>query len=191
MITKLKDIATIQMGFSFRERLESISTGAIAVIQMKDLTIHNHVDCSGLLRIDIDNFKEQHLVSQGDLIFRSRGQVTTSAILKDEPGRAVVAAPLIRIRVTNNSVLPEYLNWFINQVPAQAYLASYAEGTSQRMISKQTIENLEIYVPPIELQGKIIELSRLAEEEQLLIAKIADRRKKYIASSLIKLAKGE
>ena len=59
------------------------------------------------------------------------------------------------------------------------------------MISKQTIENLEIYVPPIELQGKIIELSRLAEEEQLLIAKIADRRKKYIASSLIKLAKGE
>lgn len=191
MKTKLKEIASIQMGYSFRTRLESIGTGTIAVIQMKDLTVQNRVDCSGLLRIDIEKLGEQHLVKQGDIIFRSRGQVTTSAILIDDPGKAVVAAPLIRIRVTDDSVLPEYLNWFINQIPAQAFFASCAVGTSQKMISKQALENLEVFIPPLARQRTIIELATLAEEEQSLITKIADKRRQYIALTLIKIAKGE
>ncbi|SFR05262.1 restriction endonuclease subunit S [Desulfoscipio geothermicus] len=191
MKTKLKEIASIQMGYSFRTRLESIGTGTIAVIQMKDLTVQNRVDCSGLIRINIEKLKDQHLAKPGDIIFRSRGQATTSAILLDDPGKAVVAAPLIRIRVTEDSVLPEYLNWFINQIPAQTFLASYAAGTAQKMISKQALENLEVFIPSLARQRTIIKLASLAEEEQSLITKIADKRRQYIALALIKLAKGE
>ena len=179
------------MGYSFRTRLPSIGTGTIGVIQMKDLTVHNRVDCSGLMRIKMEKFKEQHLVNRGDIIFRSRGQVTTSAILLDDPGKAVVAAPLIRIRVTGDSVFPEYLNWFINQIPAQAFLTSYAAGTTQKMISKQALENLEVLIPSLTRQKTIIELAMLAEEEQSLINKIADKRRQYIALTLLEHAKGE
>jgi len=191
MKTKLREIASIQMGYSFRTRLPSIGTGTIGVIQMKDLTVHNRVDCSGLMRIKMEKFKEQHLVNRGDIIFRSRGQVTTSAILLDDPGKAVVAAPLIRIRVTGDSVFPEYLNWFINQIPAQAFLTSYAAGTTQKMISKQALENLEVLIPSLTRQKTIIELAMLAEEEQSLINKIADKRRQYIALTLLEHAKGE
>ena len=140
MLVKLSQIAKIQMGYSFRSRLELMERGGVAVIQMKDLTGDNRVDCDGLTRIGME-IREHHLVLPGDLIFRSRGQVTTSAILTKDPGEAVVAAPLFRIRVTDNSAMPEYLNWYISQRDAQIFLTSRAKGTVQKMISNKRLKN--------------------------------------------------
>ncbi|MBU2622564.1 MAG: restriction endonuclease subunit S [Proteobacteria bacterium] len=190
MKVELNKIASVQMGYSFRARLYSMNSGAVAVIQMKDLTDQNRVNCSALVRVDMDKPKEHHLVKSGDLIFRSRGLSTTSAILLDDPGIALVSAPLLRIRVSVNIILPEYLNWFINQPPAQAFLASRAKGTSQKMISKEEIEKLEIFVPPIERQKAIVEMASLAEKEQQLMKMLGEKRYKYISTHLIRLAQG-
>lgn len=191
MNLKIKELASIQMGYSFRSSVEMLETGTTSVIQMKDLMANNLVDCSNLMRVDIEKLKEHHLVKSGDLIFRSRGQVMTSALLTEDPGDAVLAAPLLRIRITTECILPEYLNWFISQTPAQAFLISCAEGSAQKMISKQALENLEVFVPPIERQKNIMQLASLAEEEQQLMEKILAKRKQYIKTYLIKLAKGE
>lgn len=190
MKVELKKIASVQMGYSFRARLDSMNFGAVAVIQMKDLTNKNCVDCSALARVDMEKPKEHHLVKSGDLVFRSRGLTTTSAILLDEPGTAVVAAPLLRIRVSDNGILPEYLNWFISQPPAQAFLASRAKGTSQRMIGKEEMEELEIFVPPLERQKAIAEMASLAEKEQQIMKMLAEKRYKFISTHLIRLAQG-
>lgn len=187
----LKDIALIQTGYSFRTRLESMNSGAVAVIQMKDLTDDNRVDCNTLVRVDMEKTGEHHLVKPGDLIFRSRGLSSTSAILLDDPGPAVVAAPLLRIRVFDHGILPEYLNWFISQPPAQSYLASHAKGTAQRMISKETLDGLEVFVPPLERQRTIVEIAALAEQEQQILEKLAARRHQFISTHLICLAQGE
>jgi hypothetical protein len=187
----LNNIASVQTGYSFRSRLETLGDGPISVIQMKDLSAENRVDCRGLARIDLDKLKEHHLVTPRDLVFRSRGQITTSAILLDDPGKAVVAAPLLWIRIKDKSVLPEYLNWFINQTDAQSYLASRAKGTAQKMISKQALENMEVFVPPLERQKKIIELAALFESELQIMEKLASRRTYYVSSVLMQLVKDE
>jgi hypothetical protein len=179
------------MGYSFRARLESINSGNVAVIQMKDLSDNNCVDCSALTCIDMDNPREHHLVKPGDLIFRSRGLSSTSAILLEDPGTAVVAAPLLRIRVSDHCILPEYLNWFISQVPAQAYLTSHAKGTAQKMISKETLDGLEVDVPSLEQQRTIVALASLGEKEQHIMQKLAERRHQLISTHLIRLAQGE
>jgi hypothetical protein len=186
----LKDIASIQMGYSFRTRLESMDSGNVAVIQMKDLSDNNRVDCSTLTCIEMDNPKEHHLLKPGDLIFRSRGLSSTSAILLDDPGTAVVAAPLLRIRITDQGILPEYLNWFISQAPAQAYLTSHAKGTAQKMISKESLDGLEVDVPSLERQKVIVALASLGEKEQQLMKKLAERRHQFISTHLIRLAQG-
>lgn len=187
---KLGQIASVQMGYSFRSRVDLIESGAIAVIQMKDLTHENVVDISDLARTEIYNLADHHLVNPGDLIFRSRGQVLQSAILTVSPGRAVLAAPLLRIRVTGNSVLAEYLNWYINQVPAQYQLARHASGTAQQMIGIQTLLDLEVALPPIELQKKVCQIAAFEEEEQRLRAIIADKRRKLLASTLTTIVMG-
>jgi len=187
---ELKDIASIQMGYSFRGRIEAMNTGTVAVIQMKDLTDRNRVDCRALALVDMEKPREHHLVKPDDLIFRSRGLTSTAAILHEDPGIAVVAAPLLRIRVTDDAVLPEYLNWFVSQIPAQTFFTSQAKGTAQRMITKETLERLEIFLPPLDRQKAIVAMASLAEEEQTIMRKLADKRRQYISAALIRLAQG-
>lgn len=187
----LKNIAGIQSGYSFRARLESMASGSVAVIQMKDLTSANLVCCDELVRVDMETPKTHHLARPGDLIFRSRGLISNSAMLADDPGDAVLAAPLLRIRITSNLVLPEYLNWYISQPPAQSYFTSCAEGTSLKMISKQSLENLEVFVPSIARQRLVVEMASLAAEEQRILKSLTEKRNLYISSKLLQLAQGE
>ncbi len=192
MITTLKDIATIQTGYTFRSRPEASEGGEVAVIQMKDLLEDNTVSCDDLLRVDMRVVKDHHLVKEGDLIFRSRGSLSTSAILLNNPGKAVVAAPLLKIVVNNhNKILPEYLNWFISQKDAQSFLTSRAGGTIQKMISKQALEELEVVFPNIEQQKSIVKLAILSAQEKELLHTLADKREQYISTVLIQFAKGE
>jgi len=188
----LKKLANIQVGYSFRSCLEVSEGGEVAVIQMKDLKGDNTVDCDGLVKTDFDTVKEHHLVQIGDLVLRSRGNVTTTAILLKYPGKAVVAAPLLRIRIKKpEKILPEYLNWYISQRDAQIFLTSRAKGTVQKMISKQVIEDLEIVLPSLEKQKNIIELVKLSAREQTLLHMISDKRRRYISTVLMQFAKGE
>lgn len=191
MRTELGKIADVQAGYSFRSRLESLEAGAVSVIQMKDLTSSNRVCCDALVKVDMEIPKEHHLLKAGDIVFRSRGLVTNSAILLDTLNAAVLAAPLLRIRCNFSIVMPEYLNWYINQHPAQSYLTSCAEGTALKMISKLSLENLEIVVPSLERQRMISELAALAEREQEIMKKLADKRSQHITGTLLQLAEGD
>ena len=189
---QIKSFATVQMGYSFRSRLETFENGSVAVIQMKDLLDDNTIGCDGLARIDMDDIKEHHLVQKGDLVFRSRGLQATAAVLLDDPGKAVVAAPLLRIRVTKpEKVLSGYLNWYISQRDAQIFLTSRAKGTVQKMISKQALEDLEVALPSLEKQKTIVELASLIAREQALLHALADKREQYISTELMRFAKGE
>jgi restriction endonuclease S subunit len=187
----LKSIALIQMGYSFRTRLDFMDIGPTAVIQMKDLSDENFVDCTNLMRVDMGNVKGHHLVKAGDIVFRSRGLVTTAAILAEHPGPAVVAAPLIKIQVDPNSVLPDYLVWYLNQPIAQGFFASRAKGTAQKMISKQALASLEVSLPCIDKQRAIVEAAALANQEQRLLKQIAERRLDYVSKRLMQSAQGE
>ncbi|HOS61702.1 MAG TPA: restriction endonuclease subunit S [Myxococcota bacterium] len=192
MKMKIKELATVQMGYSFRSRLEAAEDGGVAVILMKDLLDDNTVGCDGLVRINMEAMKDHHLAQRGDLVFRSRGSVTTAAVLLEDPGKAVVAAPLLRIRVTKpEKVLPEYLNWYISQRDAQIFLTSQAKGTVQKMISKQAIEDLEVVLPSLEKQKNIVELATLSAREQTLLHTLADKREQYLSTVLMQFAKGE
>jgi len=111
--------------------------------------------------------------------------------LLEDPGKAVVAAPLLKIRITKpEKILPEYLNWYISQREAQVFLTSRAIGTAQKMISKDVLEDLEVFVPSITKQQNIIEMASLAVREQTLSSVLAEKRKQYISMVLMQFAKG-
>lgn len=192
MKAKIKEIATVQMGYSFRSRLEASKGGDVAVIQMKDLLGDNTVNCAGLTKVDMKTIKKHHFAQEYDLVFRSRGHVTTAAVLLKDPGKAIIAAPLLRIRITRiDKILPEYLNWYISQRDAQVFLTSRAKGTVQKMISKQAIEDLEVWLPTLEKQKNIIELALLSARELSLLHLLSEKREQYIGAVLMQHAKGE
>ncbi len=187
MRVKLGLLAEITTGYTFRSRLEAAPGGNMAVIQMKDLTDDNRLDPATLTRIESTEASPRQLVTPGDILFRSRGQTYTAALVDKDPGQAILAAPLLRIR-PREGVIPAYLTWFINLPATQARLARRAEGTALRMIRKQSLAELEIPLPSLARQQAIVELSDLAAREQQLMARLAARRKQYVDSVLIQFA---
>ena len=183
---KLKDIALVQMGLSFRSRIEPDAEGNVAVIQMRDLT-EDKLDYRTLTTFNINGINERHLVQCKDLIFRSRGKTTTATIIDRELGRAVVAAPLFIIRATSEKVLPEYLYWFINLSSSQAFLHSRATGTAMIMIGKSALDALEIPLPNLETQARIVALADLLNKEQRLMKNLAEQKEKLVKAIQMRL----
>ncbi len=187
----LKQLATVQVGYSFRARLEPSAQGNLAVIQMKDLRSDNTVDCGELTKIEYESIKAHHLVRPGDLVFRTRGLDTTAAIVLDAPEAAVVASPLLRIRIKNAlRLLPEYLNWYISQPKAQAFLTSRARGTGQKMITKQALDELEVVLPSVARQRQIAALADLSAREESLLLRLGEGKKQFMSHQLMQFARG-
>ena len=191
MAEKLNNIASVQMGHSFRSRLEQASHGDVAVIQMKDLGDDNRLDDRNLALVEMPVPKRRHRVQRNDLIFRSRGMTNTVALVDKDIEDAIVAAPLLRIRVNDEAVLPEYLCWFINLPISQAFLQSHATGTAMRIIGKRALDALEVRIPNLAAQRRIIELNRLADREQRLQARLAHKRKQLMNGILMRAASKE
>ena len=180
LLKTLKDIARVQMGLTFRSRIEPEADGTVAVIQMRDLTEDNKLSHRNLITIKMDKLSDRHLVKRRDLIFRSRRQTTTAAIIDTKIGPAVVAAPLLRIRVTSKHVLPEYLCWFINQSSAQAFLHSRATGTAMTVIGKAALDDLQVPLPDLATQKRIVALADLSNKEQKLMRELAEKKEKLV-----------
>lgn len=183
----LKDIATVFMGVTFRSRCEPSPTGNVRVIQMKDLRDDNLVHLDSTIQLDFANPRENHLARTNDIIFRSRGQVHTAALITENVEDTIVAAPLFRIRVDSKKVLPGYLLWWINQPSSQRALGRSLQGSSVLMIDKKALESLEVVLPPLEQQQKISQLFALSNREQSLLESIKGHRAKHTQGVLMRI----
>jgi restriction endonuclease S subunit len=96
----------------------------------------------------------------------------------------VVIVPLVIVRPDRRRVLPKYLAWAINQPDAQRRLGAEAQGTSLRMIPMAALENLDIAVPDLQTQRRIVELDALARQEGQLLRRLAALRGQLVSAIL-------
>lgn len=187
-MTALGDVADVRMGYPFRSRLEHDPYGHVTVIQMRDIDDTSFLHLEDAVKVVLPDSKEHHQLQTGDLLFRSRGRSYTVAQVAGDIGDAVLAAPMLMIR-PRQAVLPAYLHWYINLPQTQAVLGSMATGTAVQMISKDALMSLELPVPGIEEQRRIVDLAALAQREQALMADIAIRRRLLVEGVLTRYAK--
>lgn len=186
---RLADACTIHTGYTARGRLEPVAAGGVLAIQLRDISPEGIVDPERLTRVQLDGLADRYFVRTGDVVFRSRGERNTASALDErlqEPALAVL--PLMVLRPKRDVVTPEYLAWAINQPPAQRHFDSAARGTNIRMIPRSSLDDLELDVPDIETQGKIVVVDALAERERELTQLAADTRRKMISLLLVERA---
>ena len=176
------------MGFPFRSRVKHDAAGDVAVIQMKDIDDTNLLHIESAIKTALPGAKAHHLLREGDLLFRSRGRSNSAALVPLNIGRAVLAAPMLLIRPHLDVVLPAYLCWLINSPDMQAQLAAMSEGTSVRMISTEALKNIELPLPDLKRQQRIVETAELSNREQALIEEIASQRQRLITNILMQFA---
>ena len=143
-----------------------------------------------LHRYLLGDIPDHYLVHGGEVIFRSRGKPNTATVVGASLGEpAVVILPLIIIRPIREVLLPEYLAWAINQPDAQRRLDAVAQGTSLRMISKAVLERINVPLPDLATQSRIVAIHALAKQESSLLRELAGRRERLTSLVLTERAK--
>lgn len=186
---RLADVCTIHTGYTARGRLEPTIGGGVLAIQLRDISSGGLVDPAQLMRVQLKDLADRYFVRAGDVVFRSRGERNTASVLDErlqEPALAVL--PLIVLRPKRDVVMPEYLAWAINQPPAQRHFDSAARGTNIRMIPRSSLDDLELSVPDMETQEKIVRIDALAERERELTQLAAEARRKMMSILLVERA---
>ena len=93
----------------------------------------------------------------------------------DSDEMMVLAGFVIRIRV-NERVLPEFLSAFLNtDFSKQMLLGICKTAIGQANINAQEMQNIEIYIPLIELQRQFVQFKKQADKSKLAIQKSLDK----------------
>lgn len=175
---RIGDACTIYTGFTSRVRLLPAEQGGTLTVQLGNVSLDGNVDPDGLTRVAFDDLSERYLVGWGDVVFRSRGEPNVAVALDNRfLERAVAVLPLFVLRPMPEIVLPEYLAWAINQPASQRHFDRVARVTTMRMVPLSGLETLEISVPPIETQRRIVAIDALAERERTLTILAANKRR--------------
>lgn len=174
---RLTEVCSIFPGYTARARLEPAGDRGMAAIQLRDVSADGLAHPDELIRVDLGGVAERYMVSAGDVVFRSRGDRNTAAALDGcfiEP--ALALQPLLILRPKRDAVLPEYLAWAINQPSAQRHFDEGARGTNIRMVPKSCLDDLDIDVPDLEAQRRIVAVDALAERENQLVLVLAEKK---------------
>lgn len=176
-LKKIRDIATIHTGYTFRSRIDEDIKGNYSIIQVKDFDEDDNLTEASLLKTTLDSINEKFLAQSGDILFRSRGVYTRASLIHQNiANNTVISAPLMIIRINRNDILPAYVQLVINHSTSQRYFDKAAQGSSVRMIDKEALENLEIPFVSLERQKHIVELNRLIKNEKKLMSDITQKR---------------
>jgi len=187
---KLTSAVSIISGYTARGRLEPAEFGGIPVIQLRDLAATGRVEGSQLMHVRLNDIQDRHLVHPGDVLFRSRGDRNTATVVSEDlPRSAVAVLPLMILRPNPDIVSGEYLAWAINHPQTQRFFDSVARGTKLRMVSRASLEQLDLDIPDIETQRKFVAIAALAEREQELTIRAATMRKELTSKILGECAK--
>ena len=190
--TKLGDLAHIRAGHPFRGAVEAVPEGAVAVVQMKDILPAGGVDWSSAVRTELVGRKEPDWLSDGDLLFVSRGSRYFAVCVDSPPAPAVCGPHLFHLTVKARELLmPEFLAWVVGQGPVQRQLLQAASGSLQLSVTRQALEALEIPLPSLATQRVVTDLAAAAARERAVLTALIQNRELQLEALASALAAGQ
>jgi len=182
---RLSAISSIQTGLTLRGRLEPVERGGVPVVQMGDVSLRG-IDPSNLTRMASDGIADRYFARSGDVLFRPRGDQTVAAAIPENLNEPLlILLPLIILRPNKDIITPKFLAWIVNQAPAQRYFDECARGTNMRMIPKSSLENIDLDIPDISTQNRIVEIASLSDRESALLNVLAEKKQKFVNFALL------
>lgn len=172
----LGTLANIQVGYQAKSSIHEDAQGKYRLIQSKNFDSFHHLQSNNLIAFLPDRKPETYSVSKGDILFQARGVAHFACCIEEDLKDTLAAGSFYILHVKNKDILPQYLAWWLNQAPAQAYFHSEARGAGISFIAKDTLSLLKIHIPALSVQEKVVKIIRLAEHEQVLLDRLASLR---------------
>lgn len=162
-------MAKINSGYPFRGKIPEVVNADAIVVQMKDVSPRKGVNWPACLKTRLAGRCTPDWLQIGDILFAARGSHNDAVLVSELPMpnllQAVAAPHFYVIRCVDQSVLPQYLAWLLNQGPCQQYFEQQAEGSLTKSIRRSVLENTPIVIPPLKKQQAIIRLANTLQQE--------------------------
>jgi len=177
---KLGEIVDIRSGVAFRKAIEPSSSGTHYVLQAKDV-LSGRLDMTDLQLVELGERGDQHKLAVGEVIMVSRGRNVAAPVpasIRPEP--IVAAGSVYVLHVKTETLDPTYLCWAINQPQMQVQLKTLAQGSHIPFVSKQSLADLELPVPSIDIQRAIGHVYELSLREKGLMSQLSELREQLM-----------
>jgi restriction endonuclease S subunit len=188
-VVKLGEIAALRAGLHFRGMIQPEETGSIPVIQVKDFDDSLQVDRKALTRVRPDREVDRYLVRTGDVLFLARGTRPFAVRIDDELDGAIAPNHFFILRI-RGGVDPAFLAWYLNAPPAQATLRTRSQGSNVHFVSQRDLAALEVPVPPLDTQQRIVQITTLVQRERQLVAALTTAREQMVDTLCLEAARG-
>jgi len=190
---KLKDISNLRTGIVTSRKKASLSDKEIFTYKTVTLKSFNQNSCLNINDSDSFESKEKidsiYLTQTDDILVRLREPVT--AIYIDEECQNLLIPSLVSIiRVTKDeNINSKFLAYYLNSNVVKRALESSLKGTTISMIKTKDLEDLNIKLPSLKEQNKIVEFLDLSKEELTLLENLKTEKEKYYSTVFEKLLK--
>ncbi len=178
----LARIATISAGYPFRGKVDELPDGEVAVIQMRNADPVNGIDWPNLSRVALPRISAKAFLAEGDVILSTRGVRNIAYYMEGRQEQVVCSPHFFVIRAKRQAILPEFLAWQLNQKPAQDHFAAGATGSYILNLKREVVEQLQIVVPPLAEQQRIVELDAAAKAERATLIRLIEIRTAEMAA---------
>ena len=183
---KLKQIATINAGYPFRGKIPEVAGSSVVAVQMKDVSLTEGIRWPECLETELTGKREPDYLTADDILVAARGShnyaISIGQSLTTSGKQAVAAPHFFVVRLMKKDILPEFMVWLLNQIPAQRYFEQNAEGTLTKSIRRSVLEQAPIVVPPLARQRAIIAMANTLREEQQLIKQLVNNGERMMNS---------
>ena len=186
MQKKIQDIATIRSGTYIKGKSE----GEVCYLQVNDYDKTKNRFFLPKPSLELNIKTKKHLLLEGDIVLAAKGTSNFCVVFHEEMGKAVASSSFLVITIIDSYIIsPEYLSWVLNREDTLAFFKANAVGSAMPSIGKTLVEEYEIAIPHIQIQKKIVEISRLQQKERQLYRQISELRNQITQQQLIKIIK--
>jgi restriction endonuclease S subunit len=180
---RLKDISTIRTGLVTARKKATVVDSEI--ISYKAVTLKSFKTTGSLIVDNLDTFiskekiKETYLTQTNDVLIRLRVPNIAVIINADNSG-LVIPSYVASMRVDETKVDSRFLTYYLNSTTAKRALnSSITTGNAINMIKTKELEDLEIKLPSLEEQKKIVKFLDLTNKEIDLLQELKNQKEKY------------
>lgn len=131
--------------------------GNVATLRTTDISEDGSIDYEGmpLAKLNEDLF-EDHFLARGDLVITRSGTCGIAAVFESSALPVLPGAFLIRFRL-NDRAEPLFFKYYFNSPAGRANILSVARGAVQQNLNITNIESLEVPLPSLREQRRIVE----------------------------------
>jgi type I restriction enzyme S subunit len=152
-ITALGQVSTINYGYTESACSEPVGPRFLRITDIQD----DHVDWDNVPYCRIEEIDQpKYRLASGDIVFARTGATTGKSFLVKEPPDAVFASYLIRLRLVDKELLPEFVALFFQSADYWKAIKDGSSGSAQGGFNATKLAALLLSVPPLAEQRRIV-----------------------------------